>query len=233
MTKIPDAETKQAEHTREMTIPNQYDNIDWGAKSRLVNRKVSHKDTNTGTVYGSKVIMTKEATSFKSFLITEDEDITKLPDSVIAEIRKNINAGAKDLQQNWKDALELVNKAYQVASIRRPIPNEKGAWKQYEEMIRHAVRKLSEYRGLNGPWRSSTVLIRESVSKHRFFVHMPGENAVEVEAESMDAIIDQLSNKVRRNGAKLRVEQRDKTTATLALYIGDDVRDRVKIVDVS
>ena len=178
----------------------------------------------------------------KSFInhLIEGSDYSAYPDSVIAEIKKNIGKGAKDLAQNWKDALELVNKAFQVANVRRPTPNDKAAWKQYEALIQHGVRELAKTRGLSGNWRTSTMLVREDapaaeqhIGKRRFFVEIPGESAVEAEGANMDEIIDQIANKMRRHGAKVRVEERTKTYAVLSVWVNDIKRDRVIVKEVS
>jgi hypothetical protein len=135
--------------------------------------------------------------------LIETSDYSAHPDSVVSEIRKNVSAGAKDLAQNWKDALELVAKAYQVANVRLPTPNDKAAWKQYETLIQHGVRELAKNRGIEGKWRTSTMLVRENevpaephIGKRRFFVEIPGESAVEAEGADMDEIIEQIINKM-------------------------------------
>lgn len=165
MSKIPDVENELSLRSSEMKIPLQYDNVDWGKKKKLVNRKVSHiARGGDHTLYGSKAILTKEDAkpTFIQHLIHESDDLTTLPQQVIGEIRSNIKKGAKDLEQNWKNALELVNKAYQVANVRRPDPSQKGAWKQYEQMIQFGVQSLAQSRGLNGAWRTSQLLVREN-----------------------------------------------------------------------
>lgn len=130
MSGIPDVENEVSKGSPEMKIPSQYDNVDWGSKTKLVNRKVSHKARGPGgKSYGSKAIMTKEQKmTFIDHLITEGDDITLLPERVIGEIKSNIRKGAQDLEQKWKNALELVHKAYQVSNVRRPTPDQKGAW---------------------------------------------------------------------------------------------------------
>lgn len=264
----PGSDNELAKKSSEMKYPSQYDNVDWGKKTKLVNRKVSmtssgkdHKN------YGSKAIMTKEnKQSFKEHLLAEKEDVTLLPDRVVAELKKKIREGAKDLVQMWKDALELVHTAYAVCNIRRPTPDEKGAWKQYEEMIRFGVRQLAATRGIDGPWRTSSVLVKEDftdfettqkklqrqqereqnpslqsmadqsenhIGKRRFFVEIPGESAAEVDAQNMDDIIEMLGNKLRRHGAKVRVEERTKTYTILTVWVHDVKRDRIIIKEVS
>jgi hypothetical protein len=244
MSKIPGVENEVSTASSEMKIPSQYDNVDWGAKTKLVNRKVTSKSTKTGVVYGSKAIMTKEGKmSFIDHLLAEGDDPTLLPDILVAELKKNIRAGAKDLEQKWKNALELVNKAFHVSNVQLPTPSKKGAWKQYEELLRFGVQQLAASRGINGNWRTSKLLVKEAqqqdqthIGKRRFFVEIPGERAQEVEGANMDEIIDAIANKIRNSrhvtGTKVRVEERDKDHAVLTVWVNDIKRDRIIIKQV-
>lgn len=243
---IPDVENDASKSAPEMKIPNQYVNTDWGKKTKLVTRKVTSRGAD-GQIYGSKTIVTKEGAgaqpTFLDHLLHESDELTILPSGVIAELKKNIRAGAKDLAQQWKNTLELVHKAYQVARIRTPVPTEKGAWKQYEELIHYGVRQLSATRGLNGNWRSATVLVREAddaerhIGKRRFFVELPGERAQEVDADDLDEIIEAISNKIRNSrhvtGTKVRIEERQKKHAILTVWVNDIKRERIIIREVS
>jgi hypothetical protein len=242
----PGPENEFSRKSSEMRYPSQYDNKDWGAVTKLKRRKVTSKDSKTGATYGSRAIMTKENTlpTFSAYL-AEGDDITTLPDSVIGEIKSNINKGAKDLAQKWKNAIELVHTAYHVANVRRPTPNDKGAWKQYEALLKVGVEALSKTRGINGSWRTTNMLVREAantpmpkpvegdVGKRRFFVEIPGMAAMEADAKNIDEVIDAFTNKLRRNGATVRVEERTKTHAILGVYVNDVKRDKVIVKEVS
>lgn len=244
MSSIPNVENELSQASSEMKIPSQYDNVDWGARTKLVNRKVSTKSSKTGEIFGSKTIMTKEHAkpTFIEHLINESDDITLLPDRVIGEIKSNIRKGAKDLAQNWKNALELVHKAYQVSNVRRPTPDQKGAWKQYEQLIQVAVRQLVATRGIDGKWRTSNVLVREATDKgidsgKRFFVEIPGESSKEVAGKSLDDIIEAIQNKILRSrevtGTKVRVEERSKTHAVLTIWVHGVKRERIVVKEIS
>lgn len=254
----PGSDNEYAKNAGEMAIPSQFDNVDWGKKTKLVVRKVSTKARGAkGTFYGSKAIVTKEGEklTFTDYLIAEAEDVTLLPQRVIDELKKLIREGAKDLTQNWKDALHLVNTAYHVGNVRRPVPEQKGAWKQYEELIKFGVKQLAATRGIDGDWRSSTVMVREEfnapekpprlsqfvqrdpsdnhIGTKRYFVEIPGHAAVEIDGKNMDEIIEMVSNKMRRHGAKIRVEERQKDYAIVTVWIRDVKRDRIIIKQVS
>ena len=303
----PGQKNEFARKAKRMKYPLQTDNKDYGKKVKAVARRVDVVNSETGDLYGSRAIMTKEATdnmlknpyrkntikweqwnkqrqeylkgvaadphgklnsgdivtgpsgeskvltkeektTFVGYLMAEaDTDITLLPEQVISELKGLIRKGAKDLTQQWANALELTHKAYHVCNVRRPTPDKKGAWKQYEALIAYAVRQLSDTRGINGKWRTADVLVREAttgfddqpIGTHRFWVRLPGHAAVEASAKTMDDVIEQIFNKLRGKGVKARVEHRTKEGAKLSILVRDaDLdkwikRDEVTIQDIS
>lgn len=259
----PGSNNELSKQSSEMTYPSWYANKDWGKATKIVKRKVTNKNSgDPSKTYGSKAIMTKEEVrpTFVDFLIQESDQLTALPDSIIGEIKKHIGKGARDMTQKWKNTLELVHKAYQVSNVRRPTPDQKGGWKQYIDLLKHGVSSLAGARGLNGAWRTSQILVRESeetvdsmmdaeidalleydqsnnIGKKRFFVEIPGERAQEVDGKNMDEIIDAISNKIRNTkhvrGTKVRVEERTKEYTVLVVLVDDVVRERITIKLVS
>lgn len=220
---------------KEMKIPLQMDNKDYGkkttAKPRTVVIKSSGKD---GKYYGFRTIMTKEGYSDLMLQLVEAEtEITSLPDKVIHEIRKLIRQGAADLEQKWVNALELLHTAYKVANVKRPNPSQKGAWAQYEDLITFAVKQLAATRGIDNSWRTADVVLREQHNQQRFIVDITGAHPAEVEAKDMHEIIDTLSNKLRRQGMRVKVESRDERKAKLSVWHGDSRHMDVSIRDIS
>lgn len=142
----------------------------------------------------------------KNLLITqvnEEEDLELLPPDVVSEIQKNIRDGAKDIQQKWANALELIHKAYEVAGVQRPTPDMRKAWKQYEENTLYAVQQLAKYRGMDGDWRMSSSVFYEAVNealvpkKKKFRVTYFGEEGGDgstVEAEDINDVINTLKD---------------------------------------
>jgi hypothetical protein len=224
-----------------------------GAKTKTRPETVVIRDTKTGKVYGRRTLVQKstESNDMKLLaslldIITEaSTDITLLPDQLVGEIRKLIRKGAQDQAQDWANALELVHKAYQVANVRRPAPDQKGAWKQYEELIQFAVKELTKARGLDGKWRMTSSVIREQyeknakdpldmpIGKRRFFVDVPGSGSAEIAAKNMDEIIEQMTNKLRRHGAKTRVDERSEKYVVLSVWVNNIKRDRIVVKEVS
>lgn len=245
----PADENEFDKRAKEMHNPNVF-KPKWrgvGARTKTRPEKVVIRDTKTGKRYGTRTLIQKTTSERKEFKtisqLLERDDITLLPDSVISEIKKNIRSGAKDLQQNWENALELVFKAYQVANVRLPTSQEKGAWKQFQDIIKYAVQQLIATRGINGKWRMTSTIVSEAelpkeekptpVKNRRFFVMVPGESAVEVEENSMDDIIDRLTNKLRRRGVKTRVEERAKKHVILSVWDDDVKIEKITIKEIS
>lgn len=124
-------------------------------------------------------------------------DLSHLPEDVFKEIQKNIRDGASDLEQLWANALELVHKAYLVAGVERPSPDMRDGWTQYEENMQYAVQQLAKHRGMDGDWRMSAAVFRESMQprKTRFKVETVGDKFGEahtIGAKSLDEVIDAI-----------------------------------------
>ena len=148
---------------------------DVGDKTKIRDERVVVRDTKTGKVYGVRTMAGKstagaggvtegtELNLIRLFVSEADQGLTQkdvetaIPMDAIAEIKSNIRKGAKDLTQDWSNALELCQKAYQVAGILRPGPDQKASWAQYEECIQYAVQQLARTRGLDGKWRMTSL----------------------------------------------------------------------------
>lgn len=92
-------------------------------------------------------------TLIKSINEDKDQQPKKLMPGEMDEIQKNIRKGAKDLDQQWKSAAHLTNKAYEVSKHQVPTPIQQDLWAQYFENIQRAVELLKKYRGLENDWR--------------------------------------------------------------------------------
>lgn len=164
----------------------------------------------------------------------EGQTLDALPEDVMSEIRKNIKNGAKDQEQKWANALELVHKAYEVAGIQRPSPDMKNAWKQYEQNLEYAVQQLAKYRGLKGDWRMSSAVFHEALEKRlQFTVHISspsGSTSYKSEARSLTEIIQEIQEG-DKSGYDIKVKPSDDgMSATLTFFrFGVRVKYRVDI----
>jgi len=172
--------------------------------------------------------------------INEAAEDTRLPQSIIGEITSLIKKGAKDLAQAWKNVYELVHTAYHVAHVKRPMPDQKGAWGQYEDLLKVGVRALSDARGMTGKWRMTQPVYTESgydttdldavlteastKRKHRIFARVKNlgfdhdEREYEIEADDMNAIIHEYMNKAKRQGRHVRIEPKANNEIQLTMY---------------
>jgi|SRR5271157_1290265 len=150
--------------------------------------------------------------------INEEDDPEELPPDVMSEVQKNIRDGAKDVQQKWSNALELVHKAYEVAAVQRPTPDMRKGWKQYEENLTYAVQQLAKFRGMDADWRMSSSVFYEALEpkKKLFRVSYFGETGGEgktVEANEIDDVIETLS---RENPYDVKVSKHSDNEARLS-----------------
>lgn len=131
--------------------------------------------------------------------INEGDDLDSISSDMFSEIQKNIRDGAKDQEQMWANALDLVHKAYEVAGVERPTPDLKNAWKQYEENLQYAVSQLAKERGMDGDWRMSSAVFREAMERNiKFRIIEMGDkfgNGHTVTAKSLDDVINTIKNK--------------------------------------
>ena len=131
--------------------------------------------------------------------VVEATDMTELPYDIINDIQTNIRKGAADLEQDWASALHVVHKAYELEGVERPTPGMAKAWKQYETNIQYAVQMLVKYRGVDGDWRTSALLIREAAERKMTF-RVTSESSKSSEsyttkAKSIDDLLDAIEDR--------------------------------------
>ena len=137
-------------------------------------------------------------------ILNDAEDLDSISSDMMKDIQKNIRDGAKDQEQMWANALELIHKAYEAAGVERPSPDLKNAWKQYEENLQLAVTMLAKERGMDGDWRMSSAVFREAMEfrSHKFRITELGDKFGKghtTTAKSLDDVIASIKNK--GNGA--------------------------------
>lgn len=79
-------------------------------------------------------------------------DGSELPPQVQEAIKREITTLAKDTEQQWNNALEVVHQAYQNCDAERPTPAMRDAWREYEDFITLAVQQLAKYQP-DGNWK--------------------------------------------------------------------------------
>lgn len=139
-----------------------------GTSTRIRDETVEVKDDVTGKVYTMKTMAgkaTSESLELHQLMLVEApepgaprglsaSDLDGLmTDQQVSDIKKLIRQGSNDLTQQWKNALELTNKAFQVMQLPIPLPEQKEAWNQYQTLLSYSVRNLARTRGQTGNWR--------------------------------------------------------------------------------
>jgi len=165
--------------------------------------------------------------------LNEKEKLDALPDGELNKVKSNITKGAKDLDQLWASALELVHTAYEVAKIQRPDITMEAAWKQYEEMIAHACQELSKARGIDGDWRTSSSQLREAEVEEFEFSMETNVDGLPVNVIKKAANIEELINPFYANNVTGHdIEMRHRGVNNVCLYFCKDGKrtgDRVTI----
>lgn len=225
------------------SYPSMYKNSDFGKKRKANTHNVVMKNSATGQVFGYKTI-------------EEAEEDTRLPANVVRELTTLIRKGANDVEQAWKNAYELVNTAYAVANVQRPFPAEKGAWKQYEELLAVGVKALANSRGLTGDWRMTKAafyenwnnLVESSISheakrQRRIFVRVKeagyddSEQEYEVAADSINDVVQSIMAQMKRRGLSVEIVPKSDRGIDLVVYAKGVNKHRVdqyiKIKDIS
>lgn len=202
--------------------------------------KVVIRDEVTGKIYGSRVIVQNQTSEsligeLMGMIVEEKDGQSQaetalknlqgeaLPEMVISELKSLIRKGAKDMDQAWKNALELTQRAYAVAAVRLPGPYEDGQWKQYEELLSFAVKQLAATRGLSGDWRLSALELKEAALQHlveygRLIVDIPGEEPYELTDTNVDDATTAVINKLKRHGFSTKVLTKDLYHSIVTIY---------------
>lgn len=162
----------------------------------------------------------------------EADKLGELPEGVLAEVQKNIRSGAKDTEQKWSNALELVQKAYEVAGVQRPTPDMKDAWKQYEQMLEYGVQQLARYRGLKGDWRMSSAIFHEALQpKIRFAVRLADPEAsvtYQTEEKSLKDLIEYIVSQ-DQGGYEIKPKIADDGLSATLLFFRYGVRVKYRV----
>ncbi len=144
-------------------------------------------------------------------LAEDKDDLSIVPEDAMKDIKKNIKDGAKDLEQDWSNAMELCQKAYSVAGVERPSPSERSAWTQYEEMLMFAVNELADARKLSKDksWRMSSTLFKEAMEP-RIKVRVVELSDTKgkghtVQVKNMEEVVDMVKKQAGDHGYDMEV----------------------------
>lgn len=85
----------------------------------------------------------------------ETDPQAPFPNDTMKALKREINTGAKDLEKDWENALELVDFSFKELKVPKPTPQQRERWEQYQNLIGEAVKQLYDARGLAGSWRTT------------------------------------------------------------------------------
>lgn len=91
----------------------------------------------------------------KRDIFKEIDPNSAFPNDTMAALKREINTGAKDLEIEWENALELVDHSFKELKVPKPNPQQKKRWEQYNVLIADSVKQLYNARGLEGTWRTT------------------------------------------------------------------------------
>ena len=92
----------------------------------------------------------------KKIVFIETDGRSPFPNDTLISLQKEINKNCKDLEHEWKNAVEVVNYSFNELDVPIPTANLTARWEQYKECLKYAIKNLVDSRGLNGSW-STTV----------------------------------------------------------------------------
>ena len=88
----------------------------------------------------------------KKIVFIETDPQEAFPADTMSALQKQINKNAKDLEQNWRSAIEVVDAAFAELDVPKPMAYLKARWQQYNELIVVSVRALRDSRGMKANW---------------------------------------------------------------------------------
>lgn len=88
----------------------------------------------------------------KKIVFVETDPQEAFPADTMAALQKEINKQAKDLEKQWRSAIEVVDFAFAELEVPKPLAFLKNRWAQYNELIAHAVTSLRDARGMKANW---------------------------------------------------------------------------------
>ena len=90
----------------------------------------------------------------EKIVFKETDPQLPFPKDTITAIKKRINVFAKDLTQDWDNAIEMLNAVFTELKVPIPQAHLRKRWEQYQELIEFSVENMYDARGYGGNWNS-------------------------------------------------------------------------------
>lgn len=88
----------------------------------------------------------------KKVVFIETDPQEAFPVDTMSALQKEINKNAKDLEKDWRSAVELVDYVFAELDVPKPLAYLKDRWAQYCELLSVAVLALRDSRGMKSHW---------------------------------------------------------------------------------
>lgn len=88
----------------------------------------------------------------KKIVFVETDPQEAFPADTMSALQKEINKQAKDLEKQWRSAVELVDFVFAELEVPKPLAYLKDRWAQYNELLADAVISLRDSRGMKAHW---------------------------------------------------------------------------------
>ncbi len=91
----------------------------------------------------------------KKIVFIETNPQSPFPSDTVTALEKAINKEAKDLKKDWSSPMKLVDFVFDELEVPKPPVYLKKRWEQYLDLLKIAVKELTDARGLDSNWRTS------------------------------------------------------------------------------
>lgn len=88
----------------------------------------------------------------EKIIFKETDGRSPFPEMTMNELEKKITSLAKDLEKEWESANVLVDSVFEELNVPKPQVHLVERWRQYTDLIAHAVKQLYKARGLKSGW---------------------------------------------------------------------------------
>lgn len=91
----------------------------------------------------------------KKIVFIETDPQEAFPAETMSALQREINKQAKDLEKDWRSAIELVDFVFAELEVPKPLAYLKNRWEQYLKLLSVAVIALRDSRGMKGKWTNT------------------------------------------------------------------------------
>lgn len=95
-------------------------------------------------------LLEKKSTEKKDKIVFIETDPREpFPNDTLTYIEKEINKNCKDLEKEWKSAIDVVNYSFNELDVPIPKAFQNERWSQYLKLLSYAVKNLYDSRGFS------------------------------------------------------------------------------------